>query len=458
MPYSDYMAICCNLDRIVTDLYANCKSLKLKNMEGNPITHETAMGTVKNKKRNSIVLKGLIVLSITGILQIPILLLSGLIEDRKELSGKVKYEVTTSWGTELGVNVPELCCPFYKTTVDKEGKSVRDYKVRKLRSHATTVDAKADVEVLHRSIYDIPVYKADLLIKGTFNLTENFLDDLNGDIYVTLPICNYKGLLGYPSVILAGNEYHFSVHGDELRAVIPTSILKASTAVDYELKVKTKGIDRITFSPLGCDYKVRVESNYGDPSFNGDFLPYSREITEDGFTAEWEVTALNVCNSKQANFAVDFIVTADQYQQTERAMKYSFLFFILILTGIFLIESITKSKINIVQYIVTGLSLCLFYLLLLSISEYLPFGLSYLIAAAMTTGALGGYFYGFLKSKVALAFTLGTGILYAYIYMILQMESGALLFGSLALFVILSVVMYFTRNQAVFEPEQTIEE
>jgi inner membrane protein len=65
----------------------------------------------------------------------------------------------------------------------------------------------------------------------------------------------------------------------------------------------------------------------------------------------------------------------------------------------------------------------------------------------MTTGALGGYFYGFLKSKVALAFTFGTAALYAYIYMMLQMETGALLFGSLALFVILAVVMYFTRNQ-----------
>jgi inner membrane protein len=128
-------------------------------------------------------------------------------------------------------------------------------------------------------------------------------------------------------------------------------------------------------------------------------------------------------------------------------MKYSFLFFIIVLTGIFLVELITRTRINLVQYIVTGLSLCLFYLLLLSISEYVAFGWAYLIAAVMTTGALGGYFYGFLKSKVALAFTFGTAALYAYIYMMLQMETGALLFGSLALFVILAVVMYFTRNQ-----------
>ena len=411
------------------------------------------METVKTKKRLGLIGKGLLVLLITAALQIPILLVDGLIGDRKELSGLAKYEVETSWGTEMNVAVPEICCPFIKTSVDKDGKSVKENKLRKLKSHATTVDAKADVEVLHRSIYDIPVYKAEILLKGTFNLTENFLDNMSGDVYVSLPIADYKGLMGYPVVTIGGNEYFFNVVGDDLRAVIPASVLKASKSIDYELKVMSKGVDRIAFSPLGCDYKVRLESNHPSPSFKGDFLPCSREISEDGFKAEWEVTALNVCDSKRAVFEVEFIVTADQYQQTERAMKYSFLFFILVLTGIFLVESITRTRINLVQYIVTGLSLCLFYLLLLSISEYVAFGWAYLIAAVMTTAALGGYFYGFLKSKVALAFTFGTAALYAYIYMILQMETGALLFGSLALFVILAVVMYFTRNQAVFEHE-----
>ena len=73
----------------------------------------------------------------------------------------------------------------------------------------------------------------------------------------------------------------------------------------------------------------------------------------------------------------------------------------------------------------------------------------------MTTGALGGYFYGFLKSKIALAFTVATAGLYGYIYMLLQMESGSLLFGSVALFVILSIIMYFTRKKDMFETEDT---
>jgi inner membrane protein len=117
-----------------------------------------------------------------------------------------------------------------------------------------------------------------------------------------------------------------------------------------------------------------------------------------------------------------------------------------VFVAIYLVEVVTRSRINIVQYVVTGLSLCLFYLLLLSVSEHLSFAWSYIIASAMTVGALGGYFYGFLKSKVALLFTGAVAFLYGFIYVLLQMETGGLLMGSMALFILLAVVMYFTRN------------
>jgi inner membrane protein len=292
---------------------------------------------------------------------------------------------------------------------------------------------------------------------GTFKTNESVMENVNGKIYVTLPINTYKGLEGYPVLTVDDKEYTFSVVGDELRAVIPEEHVSPNSLIEFALAFKSKGMEKLEFSPLGTDYIVNITSNYASPSFKGDFLPSTRNVTDEGFDAKWEVTALNTCNAYNSSFGVDFIVTADQYQQTERTMKYSFLFVILILSAIFLVESISRSKINVVQYIVTGLSLCLFYLLLLSISEYISFGWAYLIAATMTTGALGGYFYGFLKSKVAGGFTLATGILYAFIYMLLQMESGGLLCGSLALFVILCVIMYFTRRQGVFESRETIE-
>lgn len=411
------------------------------------------METKNKKSRNGIVGKGLIVLLITCILQIPILLLGSLINDRKELSSKVKNEVAASWGNETKLSVPELGIPFTTKVKDNKGNETTERKTRVIKSRNTSVEAFANVEVLHRSIYNIPVYRSDITISGSFCPSEEQLQGLNGDISLTLPVNNYKGLEGYPYVTVDGKAYSFGVRGEELRAVIPDTHIKAGEKFDYVITMKMKGMDKFEFTPTGCDYKVKFKSNHPSPNFKGDFIPISRNVTDEGFEAEWEVTALNACNSKYATFGVEFLLTADQYQQSQRAMKYSFLFIILVLSAIFLVEMITRAKINIVQYIVTGLSLCLFYLLLLSISEYLYFGWAYLIAAVMTTGALGGYFYGFLRSKIAIAFTIATGVLYAFIYLLLQMESGSLLLGSLALFVILGVIMYFTRNQSAFESE-----
>ena len=429
----------------------------INRMQGNSSNLNTTMEPKKTKKRNGVLGKGLMVLLIACVLQIPILLVKGLIEDRKELSNNVQTELTSSWGGLLDVSVPELCVPFYVNSTDKDGKVTKEYKVRKIKSSATAVNVHADVEVLHRSIYEVPVYKAAFKMAGTFKTNESVMENVNGKIYVTLPINTYKGLEGYPVLTVDDKEYTFSVVGDELRAVIPEEHVSPNSLIEFALVFKSKGMEKLEFSPLGTDYIVNITSNYASPSFKGDFLPSTRNVTDEGFDAKWEVTALNTCNAYNSSFGVDFIVTADQYQQTERTMKYSFLFVILILSAIFLVESISRSKINVVQYIVTGLSLCLFYLLLLSISEYISFGWAYLIAATMTTGALGGYFYGFLKSKVAGGFTLATGILYAFIYMLLQMESGGLLCGSLALFVILCVIMYFTRKQGMFESRETLE-
>ena len=128
------------------------------------------------------------VLLITCALEIPVLLLGGLIYDRRELSSDVKEELATSWGGTLEVDVPQLCVPFFMNSTDKDGKAVKELKLRKAKSSATEVDATVNVEVLHRSIYDIPVYKADVTMKGTFRTNDTFIDNVNGDIYVNLPL------------------------------------------------------------------------------------------------------------------------------------------------------------------------------------------------------------------------------------------------------------------------------
>ena len=404
----------------------------------------------KSKKRNSVLWKGCFVLLVALVLQIPILMVRGVVNDRKELSGEVNSEVSSSWGGILVINAPELIIP-YSNLIQKDGKTYKEKSERKISTSEVTIDSNVDTEILRRSIYDIPVYTADLTFSGKMSIDNKHLENHDGDIRLSLPVGRTKGIEGRPVVVVAGREYPFKAQNNALVAVLPYEVVSASQELSYTIHIKSKGMDRVRFYPSGSIYTVNMKSDYSSPSFKGDHLPVERTVCDSGFTAKWVVTDLNTVSATSSIFDVELIIPASQYQQTERAMKYSFLIILLVFVAIYLVESITRCKINIVQYIVTGLSLCLFYLLLLSISEFLSFGLSYAIAAAMTTGALGAYFYGFLKSKVALIFTGAVAVLYVFIYVLLQMETGSLLAGTLALFLILSVIMYFTRRADLFD-------
>lgn len=404
----------------------------------------------KTKMRNSILQKGCFVLFAAFVLQIATLMVKGLIYDRKELSSEVNSEVSNSWGGILEINSPVLIVP-YSFLTNKDGKTFKEKAERKVPSFEITVDSDVDTEILHRSIYDVPVYRADMTVSGKVSIDRNLMDNCEGDIRLSLPVTRAKGIEGRPVVVVAGKEYPFKAHDNSLVAVLPYDVVSASDILSYTIHIKSKGMDIVRFYPSGSIYNVNMKSDYPAPGFKGDYLPVERTVDESGFSVKWIVTDLNTVSAAGSYFDVEMIIPANQYQQTERAMKYSFLIILLVFLAIFLVESITCCRINIVQYIVTGLSLCLFYLLLLSISEYLSFGLSYLIASVMTVGALGAYFYGFLKSRMALAFSFGVACLYGFIYILLQMEKGALLAGSIALFLILCVIMYFTRRNDLFD-------
>lgn len=407
----------------------------------------------EKKKRNGLLLKGLLVVVTALVLQIPMLMLSGLVDDRKDLLDEASREIGNSRGGEQTINAPKLDI-VYEIKTEENGKSKSERVTRSKRAVDANLKGNADVEILHRSIYEIPVYTASMTIQGKFQLDKADLISQTGDLRLSLPLDDYKGLKGRPVAVINGKEYLFEIDKDGLYVNVPAQTLNADLTLDYVITFKSQGMKSLEFYPNAKNYTVSLTSNYPSPSFKGGFLPSKREVREDGFTAEWVVTEINSFNGYNKSFFVDFHIPANQYQQTERATKYSFLIVLLVFVAIFFVESIFRCKVNIVQYIVTGLSLCLFYLLLLSISEYVSFSIAYLIAAVMTTAALGGYFYGFLKSKTAILFTAAIALLYVFIYILLQMETGSLLVGSLALFVVLGIIMYFTRNSNLFEPQQ----
>ena len=113
----------------------------------------------------------------------------------------------------------------------------------------------------------------------------------------------------------------------------------------------------------------------------------------------------------------------------------------------FLIQVISKIRIHPFQYILVGLALCVFYILLISISEHLDFKYAYLIGSIAIIVLNGVYGRSIFRNmRFAAILTTVLVLLYAFIFVIIQLQDFALLVGSIGLFAVLALLMYFTRN------------
>ena len=396
----------------------------------------------ENKK---LMIKGAVVVLTAFFMMIPVLMVRNVVNEREDLSGKVAGEISRSWGGEQVISPPSLKVPY---EVTQSGEYV-DYRVCSTASDVADVSGDVTVDILHKSIYDVPVYRAELDFKGTIKPSDELvrMAGEKGWCYFCLDLGHLTGVLGTVVVNLNGQNLTLSPSEDgSLRVDIPDSLV--GRPLDYSFSLKTRGSERLEFNPAAGRFSMTLSSGYRSPGFSGAFLPVRREVSEEGFTAEWDITSTNTYGMGGGSLlsGVDFVVPVSQYQRTVRAMKYSFMVILLVYMAVFIGEYTTRKRVNIVQYIVTGLSLCLFYLLLLAFTEYMPFWVAYLLSSVLTVASLCAYFFAILRSKVAYAFAGTVAFFYIFIYLLLQMENGSLLIGTVALFVILCVIMYFTAN------------
>ena len=207
--------------------------------------------------------------------------------------------------------------------------------------------------------------------------------------------------------------------------------------------------------------RAEITSEWPHPSFTGGFLPDERSVTEKGFHATWQlsryatgVDALVQQRQSKAkpklencDFGVRFVTPVDVYQQSTRAVKYGMLFVILTFAGFFLFEVLRRMAVHPIQYAMAGAALAMFFLLLISLSEHIPFPLAYVVASGACVGLLAFYVGHVLQSAVrGLGFGGMLAGLYAVLYVLLLSEDYALLLGSLLLFAVLGAVMVMTRR------------
>lgn len=400
---------------------------------------------MKPDENKKLMLKGAVIVLTALFMMIPVLMVRNVVDEREELSEQVAREITRSWGGEQTVSPPSLRVMYDENC--SEG--YVDYRVFSSASDEADISGEVAVDILHRSIYDVPVYRAELDFKGTIKPSDELVRVAmeKGRCCFCLDLGHLLGVEGEVEVNLNGQKLALSPSEDgSLTADIPDSLV--GKPLDYSFRLLTRGSERLGFKPEAARFSMTLKSGFRSPGFSGAFLPVRREISEEGFEAEWDITSTNTYGMGSSSLlsGVDFVVPVSQYQRTVRAMKYSFMVILLVYMAVFIGEYLTRRKVNIVQYIVTGLSLCLFYLLLLAFTEYMPFWLSYTLSSILTVASLCMYFRAILRLKAAYAFAGIVAFVYIFIYLLLQMENGSLLIGASALFVILCVIMYFTGN------------
>lgn len=390
---------------------------------------------------------------ISLLLLIPLAMVKDLIRERSNRAQEASKEVAGSWGGVQVLEGPALVFSYTQTTGEGD-KKTEEKKERTVFPSILNGEYVVDNQMLHRSIYDIPVYTAEICEEGEFIIPASLAKENNLTVMTTLKVGDLRGISGPVELELGGRKF-VADEGNlgEVRFHIKPGDLPmdGKDPVPFKLNFSIRGSSSLSFGPYGDETCVKIRSNCPNPSFNGDFLPVSREIDDNGFSAEWKVSKINRGAPREKTMGVSFLPEVSQYQQSERSAKYGLLIIVLVFAAGLMVELVGKKKIALVQYLIIGLSLVLFYALTLSFSEFISFGLSYLIAAAMTTAALLGYFRGILKSRAAYTLALLVAVTYALCYILLQMGTYALLTGSLVLFVVLAVIMYYTAG--IEEPD-----
>lgn len=402
-------------------------------------------------EKNNLLWKNLLIkISIVAVLAllmlIPLNMVRNQVNERSHNHTETIGDITKSWGTSQIFTGPWIS---YKYTVgnDKEKETVK----AAVFPDSLKYDVKTTTQVLHRSIYDVPVYTAELNITGSFILDDKLPGIGTADLILNMD--DLKGIQGNPTFILGGKDLKVKSGDKGLKSEITLdNAAKEGDALPFRVVMKINGSESLFFKPVGSLTEVVMSSDYPSPSFGGDFLPVERDVREDGFTAKWLISQITMASPSANSFGVRLVKPVTQYRQTERATKYGLLIIFLVFIAGFVVEIISKKPINIIQYLIIGASLVLFYSLLLAFSDFLSFGVSYLIASVMTTAALGGYFVGIVKNKWAYLLTGLVALAYGIIYVLLQMETFAFLAGTLLLFIILCIIMFLTRNLKIGDP------
>jgi inner membrane protein len=414
---------------------------------------------------------GIKMLSIGGLailLLIPALMIHFIIYERENRRNEVLRDITSKWGEVQQITGPVMSIPIEYQQKDNNGNNKTCLRYIYLLPDSITFQGNLIPEVRYRGIYQIMLYHSGLQVNGNFNLSN--LKNLNlkegtiqyQEAMLEFAVSDLKGVT--ESIQLTWNGQNYDAEAGIINCTtlkkgfhMKSPLVSRVQNYPFAFDLKLNGSEEIRFTPIGKQTHASLSADWQHPSFTGSFLPKNRHITEDKFTAEWTVLNLNrnlpqvsfntPIEFDQTFFGIQLFYPVDQYQKTARTVKYAIMFISLTFLAFFLIEVLSRKLLHPIQYLLVGLGLILFYILLLSLAEHFSFPLAYLLASLGLILLISLYSKAILGDSRFMFFIAGIlSLLYGFLYVNLQLQDYALLLGSVGLFIILAIVMYITRN------------
>lgn len=449
---------------------------------------ESLLNRFNNWVKESIIIKLISIGILILILMIPSSLIQDLIYERQQRADEAFAEVSNKWAASQTIAGPVLTIPFKQfDKVDEWEKGVKYTRIVESTHIAyflpeeLKVNGHVQPEIRERGIFDIVVYDSKVNMQSTFGDISfakwNIPDEQVywNEAQLVIGIKDLQGIHENPKIYSRDQSFESQstsnvgiVNEATNGIVVPFDWTKREDIIkEFTIDLALKGSERLYFVPVAKTSSVSIDGAWPDPSFDGKMLPTTRTVDETGFKADWQVLSFNRPFAEQwidqgqslagSEFGVKLLIPADQYQKSMRTAKYSALIILLAFIALFLVEITRKVRIHPFQYILVGVALIIYYTLLLSISEHTGYNIAYAISSIATVSLLTLYSTTFLKQKqLVVLFSSVMTVFYTFIFVIIQAQDFSLLLGSVGLFMIIAVVMYFSRNIKWYKDDEVV--
>jgi inner membrane protein len=400
---------------------------------------------------------------------IPLGFIYDLVNERESTRDRALMEVSSAWAKKQEIVGPLIAIPY------QYGRQHNCLSRIIFLPEELEIKSQVSVESRTRGIFDTTVYRTHLQLRGYFAGEDLRLPEFPANkilwekAVLAIGITDSRGIEGKPELEWGDRRLTFQPGAGSVAIVERGVHVELPAAIPREGKLPftcdlvIRGSEALMFAPTAEQTSVSVKSDWPSPSFAGAFLPSSRRVDSDQFEAAWQVShlardyaqALDLRTVDQeelrrllwnSHFGVRLLQPVDLYRKMLRSLKYGVLFVGFTFVGFFLFETLAALRIHPIQYLAIGAALAVFYLLVLSLSEHLGFGVAFLAAGTANVVLITGYckaFLGGTRSVTVLAICLSG--MYVFLYVLLQLEDFALLIGSVGVFLALALFMYLTR-------------